>query len=159
MNIFILDKDPETCARQHCNKHVVKMILESAQILSTVVRKHWDINDDRLYRPTHFNHPCTLWAKSPENFFWLYKLGKELAKEYTHRYGKTHKSERVLDRCVEYIDIKSLESTSPLSFVLAMPDEYKNEDPVKAYRTYYINDKKNILQYKNRETPSWIEFY
>ena len=87
MNIFILDRNLKKCAQYHCDRHVVKMILESAQLLSTVLR----INDiDEGYRPTHQNHPCTLWAgKSLTNWIWLRKLAENLNSEYKFRFNKT----------------------------------------------------------------------
>lgn len=160
MNIFVLDKDPSLCAQYHCDKHVIKMILESAQILSTVIQEHWGHGRvEQLYKPTHKNHPCVLWARSPENFYWLYKLGKQLAKEYTHRYGKKHKSETILDLVGQYINKNFFEHAPVYSFVLTMPDEYKKSDPVRSYREYYKKDKQHLLTYTNRTKPEWIYEY
>ena len=86
MNIFLLDYDHETCAQYHCDKHVVKMPLESTQMLSTV---HWRHNAEGPYLPVHQKHPCTLWAgQTVENYKWLWRLGIALCKEYTFRYEK-----------------------------------------------------------------------
>ena len=92
MNIFVLDNNPEVCATYHCDKHVVKMILESVQMMSTVLR---DQGVDAGYKATHRNHPCTLWLKeSLGNWNWLKALVVALNKEYRYRYGKkvNHKS-------------------------------------------------------------------
>lgn len=157
MNIFVLDADPKICARYHGNRHVTKMILESAQILSTVIQHHWDIEPvNKLYKPTHYNHPCTLWARSCENFYWLIKLGVALGEEYTYRYGKIHKSVEVIENASEYINSKKLESTEPEYFVMAMPDEYKSDHVVQSYRSYYLGEKSHLLNYKNRTKPEWI---
>ena len=87
MNIFYLDKDPKKCAEMHCDKHVVKMILEYAQLLSTAHRvldgNEW-ADHVGLYKATHKNHPSAIWAReSAGNYFWLNKLFQELCKEYT----------------------------------------------------------------------------
>ena len=92
MNIFVLDKDPYVAAQMMCDKHVVKMILEGCQMLSTV--HSLDVIQDNkptLYKPCFHNHPCTIWAgKSMGNFIWLCELGIELCKEYSYRYEKDH---------------------------------------------------------------------
>ena len=94
MNIFILDWQHKTCAEYHCDKHVVKMPLETTQMLSTV---HWRYNNDGPYLPVHQKHPCTLWAgQTVENYIWLWKLGIALCEEFTHRYDKVHSCERIL---------------------------------------------------------------
>lgn len=131
MNIFILDESPYLSAKYHCDKHVPKMILESAQMLSTVL--------DGPYKPTHKNHPCTKWvAESWSNAMWLWQLTKYLNEEYKHRFNhmKDHKS---------WVAIKDLDLVMPTMlpdepltpFAQAMPEEYKNDDAVQAYRDYY----------------------
>jgi len=104
MNIFALHDRSKIAARMHCDKHVVKMCLETAQILSTVVHtagrwpgtpyEYADHNKPmNFYRPTHAKHPCVLWAgETKANFKWLQRLGVALCCEYFYRYGKTHKS-------------------------------------------------------------------
>jgi len=94
MNIFYLDPDPATCARYHCDKHVIKMILESAQLLSTALHVvHPGIAG--LYRPTHKEHPCAIWVRQgKESFEWLLKRTSWLGQEFTFRFGKTHKTIR-----------------------------------------------------------------
>ena len=153
MNIFVLDTDPVLAAQYHCDKHVVKMILESAQILSTVTGVG--------YRPTHKSHPCTLWAgEYLGNALWVAKLAEALNKEYIRRYHKhEHKSWGVIRDMIYpellrmglYGEIPIGNSPSPQ----CMPDEYKHEDPVQAYRNYYKGDKVRFATWKNRETPYW----
>ncbi len=146
MNIFVLDEDPTIAAQYHCDKHVVKMVLETAQILSTV--------SGRGYKPTHVNHPCTVWAReSKANYQWLYDLGVALGKEYTHRYRRKHKSSFVIAEQWPCEDLPSGELTP---FALAMPDEYKVDCPVESYRAYYRGEKAAMLTYKHREVPSWL---
>ena len=95
MNIFHLDKDPNNCAKYHCDKHVVKMILETAQMLSTAYQRHFGIND-RLYKVAYPKHPMTIWVgDSKENFVWTMNLMKCLLYQYTLRYNKEHLSGRI----------------------------------------------------------------
>jgi hypothetical protein len=152
VNIFILDEDPETCARYHCDKHVVKMILESAQMLSTISRLNG--GGEVGYKPTHKNHPCTKWVgQSLTNWFWLQKLTEYLNQEYIHRYNKeeNHKSYDVAKKLI----VPNLPVLGLTPFAQAMPDQYKNADTVTAYRTYYLQEKTKLLQWKNRLTPEW----
>lgn len=159
MNIFALSSSPRSSAQMMCDKHVVKMILESAQICCTVHWKHrrLGVDYDIPYKPTHANHPCTLWAaKSISNYTWLVNHARALNDEYKFRYNRSvdHKSWTV---------IQSLPSPNipliPLTpFAQAMPDKYKNpSDPHAAYMTYYINEKHDILKYTNREVPAFIK--
>ncbi len=143
MNIFILDKNPRKAAQYQCDKHVVKMVLESAQIMCTV-RNQRGLSSP--YRSTHASHPCVKWAASPENYHWLLIHFDELLKEYTRRYGKQHK-------CAELLSLLRIDSLpAPTEFVQCMPDEYKHTDPVQAYRNYYLGSKSRFAQW-NRGTP------
>lgn len=164
MNIFLLHLIPQICAQMHCDKHVVKMILETCQMLCSV----WHITDPEyeIYKPpyklAHKNHPCTIWTRtSLTNYNWLCQLGLELCKEYTYRYGKTHVCEQYIRALSEQIPpIPDIGFTTPAQ---AMPDMYKDNDPVDAYRTYYFFGKYNILSWKgkiaSRDPPSWIQEY
>ena len=147
MNIFVLDRNPILAAQYHCDKHVVKMVLETAQLLSTVCGQG--------YKPTHKNHPCTVWAReSLPNYQWLWRLGRELGKEYTHRYGKVHKSSLVIDE-LPYSPA-TVTGTEFTDFALAMPDEYRQDCPVSSYRSYYLGEKRRMLNYTKRESPKWV---
>ena len=153
MNIFALDTDPQVAASYHCDKHVVKMILESSQMLCTILH---DKGIEAPYKPTHRNHPCTKWAaESRENFVWLLQLGFWLCVEYRSRYGKNHKSEEVIRFCHKHIDLIPESPFTP--FAQAMPDEFRNEDPVTAYRNYYRIAKAPILTYKFTPTPTFLQ--
>lgn len=169
MNIFILDLDPKACARAHCDKHVVKMALETAQILCTAVKDNpykaeafEQSTGLILYKQTHDKHPCVLWAKhSPENFAWLCNLGKELCLEYSYRYNKSHASTVLIYEIAEYF--VKLSTPLPETFALAMPDEYKpfsfvpsRHECVSSYRNYYRVEKKHLLTYTKRAHPSWL---
>ena len=152
MNIFYLDKEPKLCAQYHVDKHVVKMILETAQLLSTT---HWMSGSEGPYKQTHKNHPSAIWARSNKsNYTWLCELGMELCKEYTHRYGKTHKTQKHIEWLSTNIpNIPDGKFTQP---TLAMPEQYKSEDHIKSYQLYYVKDKSHLHSWKNREVPDFI---
>ena len=151
MNIFVLHDDPVVAAQMMCDKHVVKMILESNQMLCTVARKQ---GFDAPYRTAHPKHPCTLWAgESYENWQWLVKHSRALCEEYTRRYGRIHKSQAVTE-WAENLNI-NLPTIGQTPFRLAMPNEFKTEDPVESYRNYYIGAKARIAKWKNGNVPNW----
>lgn len=156
MNIFVLDTDPKMAAQYHCDKHVVKMILETAQILSTV-RHVRGCGNDKIYRPTHKHHPCTIWAgRSSSNYFWTLSLMHYLGKEYTHRYGKVHKSMELYGELAPS-PFPTGYKYDPTPFARAMPDQYKLCDSaVESYRLYYTTDKAHMLKYTNRDVPYWV---
>ena len=130
MNIFILDTDPKLCAEYHNNKHVVKMILETAQLLCGV--HHVTESDlDIPYKLSHKNHPCSIWVReSLENYYWLCELGLELGKQYTLRYGKVHKSVSIIEWCIMNEPKLKLDVGFRTPFKLAMPDECKTDGVV-----------------------------
>lgn len=145
MNIFILDYDPARAAQAHCDKHVPKMILESTQMLSTIL--------GGPYRPTHANHPCTLWAgRSQANASWLFSLAYHLHNEWQERWGhdRVHKCRPILDGLIN--ELASLPNSNLTPFALAMPDEFKTDDPVESYRAYYHS--KPFAEWRHGE-PDW----
>ena len=144
MNIFYLHKDPVEAAKLQYNKHVVKMILESAQMLCTA--HHEIMGDDANvpYKRAHVNHPSTIWARrSAQNYVWLYDHFVALAQEYKKRYGKDHLSYTKCEPYLRYLP-GGLPYTGFTQPPQAMPDEYKDECSLQAYWNYYINDKKHI---------------
>jgi len=153
LNIFVLSKDPKEAAKWHMDKHIVKMPLETAQILCTVRRQYGDLTAP--YKSTHEHHPCCQWAaESAENYVWLCILGIELCKEYTYRYGKEHKCERIIEDCLQRIP-KRIANKGRTTFVQAIPSYCKMDDPVLAYRNYYINEKSHLASWRNRNSPDW----
>jgi hypothetical protein len=149
MNIFYLDKDPYKAAELQYNKHVVKMILESAQMLCTA-HHHYDNGDNVPYKKAHYNHPSTIWCRQNKNHYrWLYNHMIALGQEYTARYGKEHLS---ITKCRLSLfkyppGIPNGKFTQPPQ---CMPDEYKRESAIHAYWLYYVHEKKNIAH--NKET-------
>ena len=156
MNIFLLDTDTRKCAQYHCDKHVVKMILETAQLLCGVHHMTDQVTDQVPYKLSHKNHPCAIWSReSLSNYLYLCDLGLELCKEYTYRYGKRHKSQDVIEWCVTNKPNNcDKEFTEPAR---AMPNEYKVDSVVESYRNYYIGEKSKIAVWKNREIPEWFK--
>ena len=176
MNVFYLDQDPRKAAHMHLDKHVVKMIIEYAQLLSTAHRmldgdlyldktkngrsiKRWKLNDNRedvLYKASHVNHPSAVWVRqSDQNYLWLYQLWFELCKEYTFRYGKEHLTYTKLKNLIGITpdNMNSSQFTQPTP---AMPDEFKIEgDSLNSYREYYKGAKKSFAKWTKREVPSW----
>lgn len=155
MNIFVLDRNIRTCARYHADQHVIKMILESAQMLCTVVNQAG--GDAAPYRSTHEKHPCTRWTgRSLSNWQWLYRLGLALNDEYRYRFGikKHHRSAGVIMELATP-DIPDIGLTT---FAQAMPDKYKvDDDPVAAYRAYYIGEKAGFVRWTRRRMPKWFK--
>lgn len=159
MNIFYLDPNPKLAAQYHVDKHVVKMILESCQLLCTAHRV-LDGNDHPiLYKETHTNHPSAIWVrKSIQNYDWLCELTDELCQEYSYRYDKIHLCES--KGLVQY-----LQTNKPLNIgshgfcepTQAMPDDSKVlGDSVAAYCKYYATHKTHIHSWKHRESPYWL---
>ena len=152
MNIFVLDSNPVTAAIQQLDKHVVKMPLESAQMLCSALIAHGV--EDTPYKKAHPKHPCTLWAaQTRTNFLWLVKHGISLSEEYTRRYGKRHKSQDVIEWCVTQAD--AIPAGELTTFAQAMPEQYRNPDAVTAYRQYYMGEKRDIATWKQNR-PAWF---
>ena len=152
MNIFYLDEDPKLCAQYHCDKHCVKMIVEQVQLLSTA---HWMTGGEAPYKKTHVNHPSNKWAReSLSNYVWLCDMTMELCKEYTHRYGKRHKTQEHLEWCM--VNLPNIEDKGFTEIPQAMPDECKRENPIDGYRNYYNIEKAYMCKWKNREVPEWF---
>jgi hypothetical protein len=152
MNIFYLDEDPKLCAQYHCDKHCVKMIVEQVQLLSTA---HWMTGGEAPYKKTHINHPSNKWVReSLSNYVWLCDMTMELCKEYTYRYGKTHKTQQHLEWCI--VNLPNIEDKGFTEIPQAMPDECKRENPIDGYRNYYNVEKAYMCKWKNRIAPEWF---
>jgi len=176
MNIFYLSYDPRTCAAEHCDKHVVKMIIEYAQLMSTAHRvldgipytaktannrniKRWKLDkprEDILYKAAHINHPSNIWLRqSRSHYRWLFDLFQHCCVEYTKRYGKWHKTEQLKSNLV-YAPHNILDTgwSDPPP---AMPDKYKVTDTIQSYRNYYIGEKVAFATWKSPSTiPTWF---
>ena len=176
MNIFYLSHKQSRCARWHCDKHVVKMILEYGQLMSTAHRvldgqpfygktknnrniARWLLPDSReeiVWKASHFNHPSNIWVRqSSDHYKWLHSLWLEMLSEYTYRYSKKHSAERmkeVFSQLPKNIPQRGwISDPTP-----AMPDGYKTSSAIQSYRNFYIGDKKSFASWKNRDTPTWF---
>lgn len=174
MNIFILDEDPVIAASYHCDQHLQKMILESAQMLSTALHhlaeKHGPLTPlEGIYKPAYQSHPCTQWChESYANFMWVVDLVYSLQAQLP----KIHKAKQVVRICEKYArDMKNLFPQLSLTpFALAMPDEIKYNDTkfptaVTKYHEWYkykalewrINGRfMSYTQYGQRPIPEWL---
>ena len=160
MNIFYLDEDPVIAAEMQCNKHVVKMSLETAQLLCSPFNP-----GEAPYLRSHYNHQHAIWAReSRDNYRWLLIHGLALCREYTARYGKTHSSEKVIMWCfknVHKIDFPSKGFTTPPYAISAdkncrmlIPD-FDSFSRVEQYHLYYIMDKSHFAIWPNDKIPAW----
>lgn len=172
MNIFVLDRDPTKAAQMMCDAHVVKMIVESCQLLSTHDRLTGRFDDPSgLYRPTHQNHPCRVCLTDGRNRAWLIMHLAALLNEYTYRFGKTHKSIELYHRyyyptvftpAIQDVFARPSSAYS-YTFPKCMPDEFKYGDDyiecvVRSYRNYYKHKQKTMhrFRYTKREMPEWL---
>lgn len=176
LNIFFLSPNTTLCAQEHVDKHVVKMTLEYGQLMSTAHRvldgtpyygktinnrriQRFLLPDEReevIWKASHFNHPSGIWVRSSqEHYQWLFQLWLSMLEEYSFRYQKSHKAERM----------KSWFAQSPTNIPKlgwltdpppAMPDKYKVSNSIESYRNYYRGDKQTFANWKNRSKPEWF---
>lgn len=170
MNLFLLSLDRKQCVRWYADKHIVKMILELAQLLYGVwgVSEHPDwrqMAPEGGYKTTHINHPIAVWMRqSKNNYNFAASYAYPMLEEYTRRYGKIHGCQKHLYWLIT--NVPPMLPDEPLTQMpQAMPDEYKvrdrcgtMEDTILAYKAYYIGFKvKNIkITYTNTEWPEWL---
>ena len=164
MNIFYLSDCPQEAAESHNDKHCVKMILESAQMLSTAHRELDGDVPDILYKSTHKNHPSTIWARSSKQHYdWLYRLFRQLSAEYTLRYSKSgnwgrdlkvHKTWNKLGKILKTAP-KNIKDNGWVDPPQCMPDHCKKPDTIDAYRNYYLTEKASFSTWKYSQQPTW----
>jgi|TARA_B110000211_G_scaffold127922_1_gene146937 hypothetical protein len=158
MNIFYLDRDPKIAAQMHCDKHCIKMILESAQMLSTahrVIDGDDYANERGLYKMAHKNHPSTIWVRSSdEHYNWMYSLMLSQMEEYTYRYDKHHATERLIEPL--RLLPTSIENNGFVDPPMCMPEYCKKDDVVSSYQNYYIEEKSDFATWKRRAMPEWF---
>lgn len=159
MNIFVLSPSPREAAADHCDKHVVKMVLETAQLLSTA--HHFCGSPPpadapaALYKASHANHPCSVWVReTSSNYIWASELLEALLDEYTKRYGKLHATERL--RLPLSVLPSRVRCDGLTPHPQCMPEELRiPQDPVSAYRGYYRRDKSRFAVWRYTGEPSW----
>lgn len=179
MNIFYINEDPKIASLEHCDKHSVKMCVEYAQLLSTAHRlldgkeytgksktgrnvKRWkhpiDFMEKNLMLACHTKHPSAIWCRETKgNYSWLLHLLKHLLKEFTYRYGKRHSVE---DR-IPYLNMlpQNINMTPEVTQMPQCMPEYCKipNNPLAAYKKYYIEEKTRFATWKNREIPKWFQ--
>jgi hypothetical protein len=181
MNLFLLSEDPDECAEQHCDKHVVKMPVELTQMLYTA--HHVNNSSETMeifklkapekgWKQVFTNHPMSIWVRGTrEAYEFTCLLGIALCEEYTYRYDREHACEkhlRWLEESHPEDFPKNLKDTfnvcrtpptlveTPFKyFPLCMPIEYKTDDAILSYHQYYIGDKKRFATWKRRTPPLW----
>jgi len=151
VNIFVLSENPVEAAKMMCDKHVIKMILESGQMLCAAHPV-----GEAPWKRSHYNHPCTVWARTTtENYKWLAVHGLELCAEYTRRYKRRHKSEDVLLWCAQNIP-PSIPAGSLTPFIVAIKNPiYHKLTAVESYRSYYLGDKVRFAKWRYCNPPDW----
>jgi len=177
MNIFYLSSNWKRAAGMHCDKHVCKMLIEYAQLMSTAHRvidgtqyysktknghkiQRWLHPNPKLerelYKASHINHPSNIWIReNEEHYTWLFLMFSELSKEYTKRYGKVHASWSKLHWSLGFPP-KNIVQKKWEDPPQCMPDHCKTDDVVEAYRQYYIKEKSNFAVWKYSGTPKWF---
>lgn len=155
MNIFYLSDDPQKAAQFMVDKHVIKIILESVQILCTT-HHVLDGKNDYMYKPTHVNHPSVKWARQTiDNYEWLKEHTKYLFEEYGFRWNKEHKSISMFNKVIVLPKNLSMRGETPVP--CAMDNQYIiSDDPIVNYRNYYKNGKVHLHKWTKREVPYWI---
>ncbi len=155
MNVFYINNDPVLAAQELCDQHVLKMQIESAQMLATA---HWETGGSAPYKRAHVNHPSTKWTRqSVQHYRWLVKHGLAICEEFTKRYGNDHKTRQILEWLRD--NEPNLPDNGFAPPPQCMPEEYKNTDTVAAYKTFYIKDKvliKGLGWRKLGNAPNWL---
>ena len=184
MNIFVLDTDPKKAAQYHCDKHVVKMMLESAQVLGSCVWNSNGVSNKKLMKALPFetiekiwkdfprkhsdgktfpygigfmNHPCTKWTRESEaNWNWLCSLALELTAEYERRYKKTSAMKAIIEWFIANSPSFTKKDLTP--FPQAMPDNLRSTDAVHSYKMYYASYKPYFAKWKTGEPAWWLDY-
>lgn len=182
MNIFFIDWDPVKAAQMQCDKHVVKLVIEAAQMLSTAHRlldghqyfetnsggrriRRWRLEDERewiLYKAVHMNHPCTVWTReNSANYLWHYEHFVALCDEYTYRYNKVHATDRLLRGPLSHLPYNIVMRDTITQPALAIEESCKTEsNPVDCYRRFYETKQTRFdMHWTNRRIPEWFHFY
>ena len=162
MNRFLINYSPELCARDMCDKHVVKMPLEEAQMLCTTVRLHAPeyAEEAGLYRAVHQKHPCTIWAgQTRANYLYSLDMFREMCREYTYRYGKVHASWRLYDALVDAAQYVPDGNITPHPECFSEHTDLKSGRPwpIQSYRKFYMTKQKRFkMVWTKRDMPEWF---
>ncbi len=159
MNIFITHNNPKVAAKHLCDRHVPKMLLESAQMLSNAVNLY-GLSSNAPYKPMYLLHPCSKWVlESKQNFLWLLCHAREIEQQFIKRFKKTHKCSAALDLIESQIPTLKFPKTGRTPFVQCMPKIYRQGNTIEAYRSY-IKAGKTFAQWKKGvKKPSWMKHH
>jgi hypothetical protein len=155
MNIFYINENPIIAAQELADDHIRKMQIESAQMCCTA---HWETGSEAPYKRAHWNHPSTKWTReSIQHYNWLVEHGLEICSEFTKRYGKLHKTQSVLEWLKQ--NKPNIPDNGFAPPPQCMPEEFRMENTIEAYKNFYINDKikiKKLTYNKLNNKPEWI---
>lgn len=155
MNIFVLDKVPKYAAAYLCDKHIIKMQIEYAQLLSVYLRSR-GIEHTRLMKDTHKNHPCTLWVMDDDiNALWLASCLRHVLDEYTARWDKAPNPRIAAITAMANDYLVEIPWTLPYNWVYCMPDMCKLDNIEDSYRLYYLLYKRHFAKWSHGPTPAW----
>lgn len=145
MNVFVCDYDPIVAAKSLADKHVVKMVVETTQLLSTACHLQ-NISFEGQYKATHKHHPCLIaLLEQPAFLQWTIAHGVALCHEYTERYQREHKSEQIMAYAAKHLQTDHCIVMSDFdTFPRAVFDEFKTLPVVDAYRAH-LRKKYNVL--------------
>jgi len=154
MNIFYLDEQPNLAAQFLCDKHIPKMVLETAQMLCTAQHVN-GCGHDGIYKPAYIKHPSTQWVGSSLYAYeWTYHLFLDLLYEYEHRFDKIHACDQLREHLGVFPSCHKGEPSAPPQ---CMPEQYKGIDTVSAYRRYYIGEKLSFAKWvRGTSSPYWL---
>ena len=146
MNLFVTDLSPVVSAKNHCNVHLRKMIVETAQLLSTA---HIVCDGVQVaYKKTHHNHPCAVWVRaSTDNYLWAWQLLLAMCSEYRYRFDKPHLTETHLQALRM---IPTMPSIGLTPFAMAMPEHLRSDDVCASYRRYLLI---KLREWRSRDKP------
>lgn len=163
MNLFFLDSNLEKCAQSHIDRHVSKIILECAQCLSTAHNFNREVQLKECYRAAYVNHPTTVWVRtSLDNYVWACNYGLALYDEFKERNKRQHKSGELIKNWLSK-NVPNISSLGFTEFYQAVPEKYKNDCPIEAYRDYYVGDKQYdksgyyMFKMRGRDLPEWAK--
>lgn len=163
VNFFYLDKNPSKCAKYYCDKHVLKIPIEIAQILSKI---HHVLKTKIDYEKIYANSKVVkeslgpyVWSlMSLDNYIWTCDLGLELINEYKFRFGKTsHKTELILFYLKENLPpIKNLGTTPFIMTNKYDMFQYISSNTITNARYNYAEMKCSNDKWTKRTKPKWF---
>jgi hypothetical protein len=161
MQLFILDYEPCVSAQMMSDCHIIKMCLETAQILSSVRFNKGFEHNEIIPKPYNTKHPVITAIDNQEKINWLLDYNRAIHSEYVYRFNKHHAYfkliefyEHLRDNSIKYYD------KSKLNFARDFKDFTTTKtDLIESFREYY-KMKKSIIKrwkYTKRSEPEWMK--